>query len=317
MRLVFSMIGKRITQLLIMFLLLSFITFVLMKLTPGDPVRTILNVEDVSTTTAQEELIKQQYGFDRPILIQYGEWLSNVVQLDLGESIIAKQPVLQLIINRLPASVALTIGGLVALLVIAVPFSVLAAIYENKWPDYLCRGVAIIGASIPSFWLGLLLIFFFSLQLNLLPVMGRGTLAHYILPSVTLGMAMAPVYIKLLREQLIDILQSSYIESAIARGIPRWRILLFHAIRGSLIPLVTMFGLSIGSLLGGITVIEMLFSWPGMGELIVNAVTQRDYPLIQGYIIVVGSLVVFINLLVDLITMLINPQIMQEARRAQ
>jgi ABC-type dipeptide/oligopeptide/nickel transport system permease component len=311
MKRVLHIISSRIIQLAIMVLVLSFVTFLLMKLTPGDPIRTILKVDDVVTTTAQEEKLKQMHGFDQPILVQYGSWLQNLAKFNLGESIISRTPVVDMILSRLPATIALSIGGLLVLLCISVPLGVLGAIYENRWPDYLSRWIALLGASIPSFWLGLILIYFFSLKLNLLPAMGKGTLAHFVLPSVTLGVAMAPMYIKLLREQLISILQSPYIESAKARGLRKERILFFHALRGSLIPLVTMFGLSIGSLLGGITVIEILFSWPGMGELIVQAVTQRDYPVIQGYILIIGLLIVVTNLIVDLLYLIINPQIKQ------
>ncbi|KPB03836.1 nickel transporter permease NikB [Bacillus sp. CHD6a] len=292
-----------------MIMILSFATFVLMKITPGDPVRALLKVDDVISTTEDKERVMKEYGFDKPIVIQYVQWLKGVAQLDLGESILSKRPVLDIILDKLPATFALSIGGLIALFVIAVPLGVLGAVYEGRWPDYISRWFAILGASIPSFWLGLLLIYFFSLKWNLLPVMGKGTFAHFILPSITLGIAMAPLYIKLLRERLISTLQSAYIESAYARGLGKGRSLLVHALRGSLVPLVTMFGLSIGSLLGGITVIEILFSWPGMGEMIVQAVMQRDYPLIQGYIIVVGLLVVMTNLVVDLLYLIIDPQI--------
>ncbi|WP_339146650.1 MULTISPECIES: nickel ABC transporter permease [unclassified Sutcliffiella] len=309
MRKAVSIIGSRLFQLIIMILILSFATFVLMKITPGDPVRALLKVDDVISTTDDKERVMKEYGFDKPILVQYVQWLWNVAQLDLGESIISKRPVLDIILDRLPATFALSVGGMIALFVIAVPLGVLGAVYEGRWPDYISRWFAILGASIPSFWLGLLLIYFFSLKWNLLPVMGKGTLAHFVLPSITLGIAMAPLYIKILRERLVSTLQSTYIESAYARGLGKGRILLFHALRGSLVPLVTMFGLSIGSLLGGITVIEILFSWPGMGEMIVQAVMQRDYPLIQGYIMVVGLLVVMTNLIVDLLYLIIDPQI--------
>ncbi|MBP1940387.1 nickel ABC transporter permease [Cytobacillus luteolus] len=308
---VFSMIGSRVIQLVMTVLVLSFLTFVLMKVTPGDPIREILKVDDVVATKADEERLLKEYGFDQPILVQYREWILNVARFDLGESVISKRPVLDMIMSRLPATGSLALGGLVALFLIAVPLGVVGAVYEGKWPDYVSRWIAMFGASIPSFWLGLLFIYFFSLKLNLLPVMGKGTLAHYILPSITLGIAMAPMYIRLLRERLISTLQSSYIEAARARGLSKGRVLLFHALRGSLVPLVTMFGLSIGSLLGGITVIEILFSWPGMGELIVQAVMQRDYPVIQGYILIVGTLVILTNLIVDLLYMVINPQIKQ------
>ncbi|MDQ0484011.1 nickel ABC transporter permease [Guptibacillus hwajinpoensis] len=302
-------IGSRMLQLVIMVLVLSLITFLLMKITPGDPIRTMLKVDDMAATKADEEQLMKEYKFDRPILEQYGEWVIGVLQLDLGESLISKRPVLDLILEKLPATLSLSIGGLVVLFIIAVPMGMLGAIYEGRWPDYLSRWTALTGASIPSFWLGLMLIYVFSLQLNLLPVMGKATLAHFILPSVTLGVAMAPLYIRLLRERLIATLQSSYIEAAKARGLRKNRIIFSHALRGSLIPLVTMFGLSIGSLLGGVTVIEILFSWPGMGELIVNAVMQRDYPVIQGYILIIGFLVVLSNLVVDFLYIIINPQL--------
>lgn len=309
MRQAVSIISSRLFQLIIMVLILSFTTFVLMKIPPGDPVSALLKVDDVISTTEDKERVMKEYGFDKPILVQYVQWLWNVAQLDLGESIISKRPVMEIILDKLPATFALSIGGLIALFVIAVPLGVLGAVYEGKWPDYISRWFAILGASIPSFWLGLLLIYFFSLKWNLLPVMGKGTFSHFVLPSITLGIAMAPLYVKLLRERLVSTLQSTYIESAYARGLGKGRILLFHALRGSLVPLVTMFGLSIGSLLGGVTVIEILFSWPGMGEMIVQAVMQRDYPLIQGYILVVGLLVVMTNLIVDLLYLIIDPQI--------
>lgn len=280
-----------------------------MKLTPGDPIGAVLQVDDVVSTKEDKQKVMEEYGFDQPILKQYGNWLLDLAQLDLGNSIISKKPVIEIIVEKLPATFLLAAGGLTALLIIAVPLGVLGAIYEGRWPDYLSRVIAMLGASIPSFWLGLLFIYFFSLKWNLLPVMGKGSLAHFILPSLTLGIAMAPMYIKLLRERLISTLQSNYIEAAYARGLNKHRVLVFHALRGSLISIVTMFGLSIGSLLGGITVIEILFSWPGMGDLIVKAVMQRDYPLIQGYIIVVGVIVVMTNLMVDFIYNLINPQI--------
>lgn len=312
MRQAVSIISSRLMQLLIMILLLSFATFVLMKLTPGDPIRAVLKVDDVISTTEDKDRVMEEYGFNEPILVQYGKWLYNLAQFDLGDSIISKRPVLDMLLEKLPATAALSAGGLIALFFLAVPLGIVGAVYEGRWPDYVSRWFAMIGASIPSFWLGLLLIYFFSIKWNMFPVMGKGTLAHYILPSLTLGIAMAPLYIKILRERLISTLQSSYIESAYARGLGKGRVLVFHALRGSLIPLITMFGLSIGSLLGGVTVIDILFSWPGMGELIVQAVMQRDYPVIQGYIMVIGFLVVMTNLIVDLLYIFINPQIKQE-----
>lgn len=312
MKRILYIIGSRMVQLFFMIFILSFVTFVLMKITPGDPIRDLLKVDEMVTTTTDEERLMKEYGFDQPILVQYGRWISGVATFDLGESIMSKRPVLDMIMSRLPATISLAMGGMLVLFLITVPLGLLGAVYEGRWPDFISRWIALLGASIPSFWLGLILIYVFSVKLNLLPVMGKGTIAHFILPSITLGVAMAPIYIRLLRERLIATLQSPYIEAAKARGLTKNRIIIFHALRGSLIPLVTMFGLSMGSLLGGITVIEILFSWPGMGELIVNSVLQRDYPVIQGYIIIVGFLVVMSNLIVDLLYLLINPQMNQE-----
>jgi ABC-type dipeptide/oligopeptide/nickel transport system permease component len=306
-----KLIASRLLQLFIMVFVLSFLTFLLVKITPGDPIRTILKVDDVAVTTEEEEKLKRVYGFDQPILQQYGDWLAKVARFDLGDSLISKKPVSELILERLPTTLALSIGGLVVLFLIAIPLGVLSALYEGRWPDYLSRWFALVGASLPSFWLGLLLMYVFSLKLQWLPTMGRGSFTHFILPSFTLGIAMAPMYITLLRERLITILQSTYITAAKARGVSKARILVFHALRGSLIPLITMFGLGLGSLLGGLSVIEILFSWPGMGELIVQAVSQRDYPLIQGFIIVIGFFIVMTNLFVDLLYMVINPQVQQ------
>ncbi len=304
-----SMLVSRLIQLVFIIFVLSFVTFVLMKVAPGDPIRSVLKVDDVISTTGDEQRVREELGFDEPILSQYGSWLLGVMRLDLGESILAKKPVFDLLMSRLPATFSLAAGGMIVLFFISVPLGILGAIYEGRWPDYISRGFALLGASMPSFWLGLLFMYLFSYKLGLLPVMGKGTLAHFVLPSVTLGIVMAPMYIRLLRERLVATLQSPYIESAKARGLSSKRVLLFHALRGSFIPFVTMFGLSVGSLLGGVMVIEILFSWPGMGELMVDSVMNRDYPLIQGYILLIGCFVVITNLIVDFLYQWLNPQI--------
>ncbi|WP_347553168.1 nickel ABC transporter permease (plasmid) [Pseudalkalibacillus hwajinpoensis] len=308
-RQVFRIVGKRIFQLVLTILILSFVTFLMMKLTPGDPVRTILKVEDMETSVADEEELREAYGFNDPLPIQYGQWLWKAAQGDLGASFITKRPVLDMLMSRLPATLGLTFGGLLVLFVIVLPLGIIGAVYKDRWPDTLSKWFALAGASIPSFWLGLLLIHWFSLELGLLPVMGTGTWAHFVLPSVTLGVAMAPMYIRLLRERLIQTMNSPYIEAAAARGVKRGRILIRHVLRGSLMSVVTLFGLSVGGLLGGVTVVEILFSWPGMGELIVQAVSQRDYPVVQGYILIIGVIVIVVNLLVDLLYTLLNPEI--------
>lgn len=304
-----KLIKERMLQLVVVLFFLSVVTFVLMKLAPGDPVLVMLDIETVNVSQSQEIELRSQLGFDEPILIQYGKWMLNILRLDLGTSYVKGKPVLDELLARLPTTVQLSLGGLVVMILIAAPLGILAAKYQGKFLDHISRFLALIGASIPSFWMGLLLIYGFSYKLNWLPTMGKGTFAHMILPSITLGFGMAAVYARLLRSGLLESLSQEYIRAARGRGIAEWRVLLIHALRAALLPVVTVFGISIGSLLTGSVVIEILFSWPGLGSMVVDAIFQRDYPIIQGYILLTGTFVVVINLLVDLLYGVLDPRI--------
>lgn len=302
-------IGKRLFELLLFLLFLSFISFVFMKAAPGDPVRYILNIDDVSISDEQIEELREELGFTKPLYIQYWNWLLRFFQLDLGHSYMTNQPVIHELVDKFPATLTLTFSSLIVMTVISVPIGTLAAIYKNKWIDHVSRIFALIGASVPSFWLGLLFIQFFSVKLGLFPSMGKGTFLHLILPSVTLGIALSAVYVRLLRSSLLESLGQDFILSAKARGLSRKRIFLFHAFRSSLMPVITIFGVSLGSLLGGTVIIEVLFAYPGIGKLVVEAIVRRDYPIIQGYILFMGLFVVLINLLVDFSYRYLNPEI--------
>jgi peptide/nickel transport system permease protein len=280
-----------------------------MKAAPGDPVRYILNIDDVSISDEQIEELREELGFTKPIYIQYWNWLLRFFQLDLGHSYMTNQPVIHELVDKFPATLTLTFSSLIVMTVIAVPIGTLAAIYKNKWIDHVSRIFALIGASVPSFWLGLLFIQFFSVKLGLFPSMGKGTFLHLILPSVTLGIALSAVYVRLLRSSLLESLGQDFILSAKARGLSRKRIFLFHAFRSSLMPVITIFGVSLGSLLGGTVIIEVLFAYPGVGKLVVEAIVRRDYPIIQGYILFMGLFVVLINLIVDFSYRYLNPEI--------
>jgi peptide/nickel transport system permease protein len=280
-----------------------------MKAAPGDPVRYILNIDDVTISDEQIEELREDLGFNKPIHIQYWNWLMRFFQLDLGHSYMTNQPVLHELASKFPATLTLTISSLIVMTLIALPIGTLAALYKNKWIDHMSRIFALIGASVPSFWLGLLFIQFFSVRLGLLPSMGKGTFLHIILPSLTLGIALSAVYVRLLRSSLLESLGQDYIRSAKARGLSRKRIFLFHAFRSSLIPVITIFGVSLGSLLGGTVIIEVLFAYPGVGKLVVEAIVRRDYPIIQGYILFMGVFVVLINLIVDFSYRYLNPEI--------
>ncbi|MCA0756635.1 ABC transporter permease [Paenibacillus sp. N4] len=303
------LVRRRLLQLVIVLFGLSVITFVLMKLAPGDPVLSILRIDEVAVTQADEEAVREKLGFNKPFLLQYGEWLLRVLKLDLGSSYVNGTPVLTLLSSRLPLTLQLTAGAIVVMLALAIPLGLLAARYPGRWPDHLCRIFALLGASIPNFLLGLLLIYFLSYRLGWLPTMGTGGIRHMILPSVTLGFALAAVYSRLLRSGLLDSLAQPYIRAARARGIAGWRVVLLHALRPALLPMLAVFGMSLGSMLAGSVVVEMLYAWPGIGSLAVDAVFQRDYPVIQGYVLLTGAFVIIVNLVVDVCYGLLDPRI--------
>ena len=306
------LVRKRLIQLVIVVFLLSVFTFGLMKLAPGDPVMTILNADEMMVTEADQAKLRSKLGFDQPLYVQYGQWMLGLIKLDLGKSYMSGKPVWNEMMERLPITVQLTVGGLLVMVSISVPLGILSARYPGKWPDQISRILALIGASIPSFWFGLMLIYFFAFKLQILPSTGIGTFSQTILPSFALGFSLAAVYARLLRAGLLGSLSEDYIQAARARGVKEWRILWFHAFRAALLPVITVFGLSMGSLLGGAVVIEILFSWPGLGSMAVDAIFSRDYPVIQGYVLLTGVFVVVVNLLVDLSYYLIDPRIKQE-----
>ncbi|OYD07325.1 nickel ABC transporter permease [Paludifilum halophilum] len=303
------LVGKRLVQLLMVLLFLSIMTFTLMKLAPGDPVLSILQADKLNVTRADEAKLREEFGFDQPLYVQYGKWMQGLFRLDLGHSYLTGEPVWEEMMKRLPITLQLTAGALVVMLFISFPLGILGARYPNKWPDQISRVLALIGASVPSFWLGLFLIYFFAFRFQLLPSTGRDTWFHMILPSLTLGFSLAAVYARLLRAGLLDSLSQEYIRAARARGVPERRILWRHALRGALLPIITVFGTSIGHLIGGSVVVEMLFSWPGLGSMAIEAIFGRDYPVIQGYVLLTGVFVVGMNLLVDLSYRLVDPRI--------
>lgn len=299
----------RLLQLMLMLVVLSMITFILMKLAPGDPVRTILKADEGAITEETQREVREKLGLDMPLYRQYGEWLAGVLQFDLGKSYTTNRDVWQLLIERLPATARLMAGSVLALIVIALPLGMLAAKYQNRLPDHISRMFALLGSSMPSFWLGLLLIYLFSYKLNWLPMMGGGSVAHLVLPSITLGFVMAPEYIRLLRAGLLDTLSQEYIRAARARGIAEWRVLFIHALRAALLPVVTIMGMSMGALMAGSVVMESLFGWPGLGSMAMEAITQRNYPVIQGYILLTGLFIGLANWMSDIGLGLLDPRI--------
>ncbi|MBD8497368.1 nickel ABC transporter permease [Paenibacillus arenosi] len=304
-----TMIKERLIQLGIVLFLLSLVTFTLMKLAPGDPVFIILKADEVAATTADEEALRKELGLHQPLFIQYTDWLARLVQLDFGTSLINGKPVWQNMIERFPVTLELAAGSLFVMLAISIPLGMLAAKYEGKWLDHVSSILALLGASIPAFWLGLMLIYGFSYRLGWLPTMGTGSAAHLILPSITLGFGLAAIYARLLRAGILEVLAQEYIRTARARGVGEWRIMYKHALRAALIPVMTVFGSSAGSILAGSVIIETLFSWPGLGDMVIDAIFNRDYPVIQAYVMISGCLMVMVNLMIDLCYTWIDPRV--------
>jgi peptide/nickel transport system permease protein len=303
-----QIIVRKFLEVFIFMLFITFVSFLFIRLAPGDPVLTILNVDELSVSQEQVEMVREEMGFNKPLLVQYGYWLLNFIQLDFGQSYVTGQPVIEMILTGLPATIELTIGSLIVMLAVSIPLGSLSALYRDSWIDQISRILSIIGAAIPSFWLGLIFIDLFSVRFSWFPTMGRDGISSLILPSLTLGLAISSVYVRLLRSSLLDSLGQEFIRSARARGLSDQRIFLLHAFRHSLPPVITVFGVSLGSLIGGVVVIEVLFAYPGIGKLVVDAIRQRDYPLIQGYILIMSVVVFIVNTCVDLSYRYLNPE---------
>ncbi len=302
-------LASRLAQMLIVLVGISFLTFLLTYLSPGDPVRNMYTSAGIMPT---EELIQQtrdEMGFNDPFFTQYARWITNCLKGDFGKSYSLNKPVVKLLSARLWPTLKLTIMSMVLMLIVAVPLGVLSAVYRNKPIDYIVRAITFFGVSIPNFWVGLLLILYFCVKLRLLPVVSSGgTFKDLLLPAVTLAIAMSAKYTRQVRTAVLEELSSDYVVGARARGVKESKILWGNVFPNSLLPLITMLGLSIGSLLGGTSVVEVIFSYPGLGKLAVDAITSADYFLVQGYVLWVSVLYMVVNLLVDLSYNYIDPR---------
>ncbi|MBD2871817.1 nickel ABC transporter permease [Paenibacillus arenilitoris] len=306
---------RKFSEMLMFIMLITFISFLIVRLAPGDPVLTILNVDELAVSQEQIEALREDMGLGDPLLVQYSQWLLDFVKLDFGQSYSTGQPVMEIILAGIPATLELTFGALIVMLLLSVPLGSLAAIYRNSWIDHISRALAIVGAAVPSFWLGLLFVDLFGVRLGWLPTMGRDGFSSLLLPSLTLGLAMSGVYVRLLRSSLLDSLGQEFIRAAQSRGLSPSRVFFIHALRHSLPPVITVFGVSFGSLIGGVVVVEVIFAYPGVGKLVLDAIRQRDYPLIQGYIFVMAIVVFIVNTAVDLSYRYLNPDMYLKEKR--
>lgn len=307
-----SYLFRRILYLLPVMLGVSIITFALINLAPGDPAEIILRADGMEPTAEAVAVLREELGLNDPLYIQYGRWLWGVLHLDLGESFRTGRPVAEELFSRLPATLELTCAALVFMVILAVPAGILSALYRHTLVDHLGRLGALAGASLPGFWLGLVLIYLFSVKLGILPVMGRGGLEHLVLPAVTLGFGMAAVYARVLRTGMLDVLGQDYIKVARAKGLKEKWVIGRHALKNALLPAVTLLGMSFGSLLGGAVIVETIFAWPGVGKFAVESIFNRDYPVIQGYALIMAVVFVLANLLVDISYVFLDPRIRLE-----
>ena len=285
------------------------LVFSLIHLIPGDPVQAMLG-----DGASQESVIelRSRLGLDRPLYVQYLSFLNGVAHANLGTSLRTSEPVVRAIADRLPATFELAAAAMLVAVVIAVPLGIIAAVGAGTIVDHIATTLALLGISMPNFWLGPLLAIVFSVELGWLPVSGRGSLAQLVLPAVTLGAPLAAVLARMTRASVIEELRELYVTAARARGVSRMQAVLKHAFRNSLIPIVTVLGLQLGAVLTGAVITETIFAWPGVGRLLIQSIGFRDYPLVQGCILLIALTYVSMNLLTDLAYGLLDPRIRYE-----
>ena len=283
------------------------VVFLLLRVLPGDPAETILAGSGASPEAIART--RQQLGLDDPLLVQYGRYLLNTLRGDLGRSLFSNRPVTLTIAEQLPATLQLAAAALLVAVILGVSLGILAALRAGTWIDNLAIGVAVLGVSVPVFWSGLLLIWVFSLGLNWLPATGADDWRHLVMPAFVLGLVGAGPIARLMRASLLEVLRADYITVARAKGMSEAVIMGRHALRNALIPTITLVGLQAGFLLGGTVITEAVFARPGLGRLVVEAILWKDLPVVQGVVLLTAATYVLINLLVDLVTLVLDPRL--------
>ncbi len=314
----------------------AIIVFLFMRLTPGDPVDIMMG-RGGSVSTGEIEQLRSEFNLDKPLHVQLWLFLKGAVRGDLGYSYVQKTPVVDLIKDRLPATIELAVAALIFTLIVALPIGIMSAVWQNSLLDRFSMAGSFLGISMPGFWLGIILILLFSVKLHWLPVQGRvdydahlvsstgffvldsiltgnrvaliSSLKHLILPGVTLGAAATAVVARVIRSSMLETLRSDYVILARSKGVSEWKVVLKHALRNALIPTVTVVGLQVGVLLSGNMIVETVFSWPGLGRMVVSAIFARDFPLVQGSVMVYALTFVMANLIVDILYTYLNPKI--------
>jgi peptide/nickel transport system permease protein len=310
-------LARRLVQVPFVLIVVSLMTFAITRATPGDPVQIMLGMQ---TSPDAEAAMRAEFNLDRPLPVQYVLWLGKVVTGDLGRSIRLNNTVTSLLAERLPISLQLASAALLFALAISIPLGILAALRRNSWIDYLCTGYTVLGFALPNFGLALILIYIFSIKLDWLPITGIGSSAAasgswldyvrpFVIPAIALGTLQTAIFTRLLRSSMIDVLTQDYIRTAKAKGLMPRTIVLVHALKNAMIPLVTMVAVQFGYMIGIQVTIEYIFAVPGMGSAVLNAVVNRDFPVIQGFTLVIAAFFLFTNIVADLLYTLFDPRI--------
>jgi len=297
---------KRLLLTIPVLLGVATLVFALIHFIPGDPAQVMLGESASQEDIAQ---LRVRLGLDRPLIVQYGAFLRGAVRGDLGRSLRNDQPVARQIVERMPATAQLAFASMAVAVLFALPLGIIAAVWRGTAIDFAAMTLSLVGISIPNFWLGPLMAIVFAVQLGWLPVGGSGTLAHLVLPSVTLGAALAAILARMTRASLLEELQEPYVLAARAKGVSRSRAVLHHAFRNSLIPIVTILGLQFGVVLTGAVITETIFAWPGIGRLLIQSIGFRDYPTVQGCVLLIAVTYVGVNLITDLTYGFLDPRI--------
>ena len=299
-------IVKRLGQALVAMFVVGLVVFLLVRLAFGDPARFML---PETASTQDVELLRSRLGLDRPLPVQFGWFMKDMVTLDLGTSFFYNRPVAEIIRLHFPNTALLAGVSLFFSLLIGIPLGIISAVKEGRLADYVAMGIAVIGQSVPVFWLGFMLVLIFSVKFHWFPTSGTGTWKHLVLPATTLSAFTMALISRLVRSGMLDILGEDYIRTARAKGLSESLVVLRHGFRNLMIPVVTVIGLSVGVLLAGSVVTEAVFAWPGVGLMIMTAVGARDYPMIQAFTLFIAFLIIIVNLIVDLLYVYLDPRI--------
>lgn len=304
-----SYVVQRLLAIIPVLFLVSLLVFLMLDLVPGDPVDALVSQTQGAISAEDAAALREELGLNDPLPVRYIRWIGDAIRGNLGTSIASGQPVVEMIAQRFPSTLQLTIVGIGLAIVLGFAIGILAALNRGNPIDTLTMAFGTIGVSMPSFWLGLLLMLFFAVQLQWFPVISTGGWDAIVLPAATLGFRAAAIISRLVRSSLIEVLGQDYIRAARAKGLSNWRVVWSHALKNTLVPIVTIVGLQFGSLLGGAIIVEAVFVRRGIGQLVINAIQVRDFPVVQGTILFVALIYVFVNLLVDLLYGFLDPRI--------